>query len=271
MAATPLAIPLRDLLAEQHYSPLRPAYTLLKREVLRFAVISIQTVFTPLMTASLYLLVFGVSLGKQISLFPHVSYLQFVVSGLILMGVAQNSYQNSSSSLFMARYLGYIVDFLVAPLSPSAFIMAYTVAAMMRGLVVGATIIAVSCFFTELPWPDPLGAVLLLLVSSFLFAQFGIITGIICHSFDSLAMFTNFILQPLIYLGGLFYPVSLLPPFWRSVSYVNPLLYMIDGLRGCVLGQSDIPYFVCLGITSTLSILLFFIASLLLHRGKSLA
>ena len=257
-------------MAERVFHAHLPFYTLLKREVLRFINVSAQTLVTPIVTASLYLLVFGVSLGQRVSVLDDFSYAQFVIPGLVLMGVAQNSFANTSSSLFMARYLGFIVDFLVTPLSPRQFILAYTLAAMLRGLLVGTVVLIVSSFFATIPWPFALQGVLLIVLTSFLFAQFGIIAAIHSNSFDGLAMFTNFLILPLIYLGGLFYPVSLLPDFWGKLSMLNPLFYMIDGFRYCALGVSDSSYLTSFLVTLVLSGAVFSWAAVLIGKGHKL-
>lgn len=252
---------------ERVFNSYLPFFTLLKREVLRFLNISAQTIVTPIVTASLYLLVFGVSLGQRVSVLEEFNYAQFVIPGLVLMGVAQNSFANSSSSLFMARYLGFIVDFLVTPISPQQFILAYTLAAMLRGLVVGAVVLIVSTFFASTPWPHPIEGLALIVFTSFLFAQFGIIAAIYSNSFDGLSMFTNFLILPLIYLGGLFYPVSLLPELWGKISMANPLFYMIDGFRHCALGVSDVSFGVSISVTIVISLFCFSWAAFLIGKG----
>jgi len=140
-----------------------PFFTLLKKELLRIFSVTVQTLIVPVTTVTLYLLVFGVSLGQRVSLFEGVSYVQFVIPGLILMGVVQNTFGNSSSSLFMARYLGYVVDYLVAPLSPTSMTLAYTLSSMARGLVVGVAIFFISLFFAEIAWPHPVQGILMAL------------------------------------------------------------------------------------------------------------
>lgn len=247
-----------------------PFLTLLKREVLRFISVSGQTIITPIITASLYLLVFGVSLGQRVSVLEGFSYVQFVIPGLVLMGIAQNAFANSSSSLFMARYLGFIVDFLVTPLTPSQFIMAYTVAAIMRGLAVGAVVLIVSSFFAVIPWTSVIDASIMAILVGFLFAQLGILAALYSRSFDELSMFSSFLITPLIYLGGLFYPASLLPSFWAKVSMLNPLFYMIDGFRYTALGVSDIPYSTSLIVTGVFSIVSFIWAAVLIGNGERL-
>ena len=201
-----------------------------------------QTLLAPLVNASLYLLVFGVSLGSSISLYENISYLQFVIPGLVLMGILNNAFANVSSSLFISRYMGNIADLLVTPLTPLQFIMGYSIAAMIRGLLVGLLIMAVGAMFTSFPWPDPAMTALIAVLSSFLFAQFGFLAAIWSKSFDSLTMFSNFLILPLIYLGGLFYPVDRLPSPWAEIALINPLAYLISSFRFSVLGVGGLAY-----------------------------
>lgn len=247
-----------------------PFYTLLKREVLRFFSVSVQTLITPVITASLYLLVFGLSLGSKISLFNNFTYIQFVVPGLILMGLVNNSFANTSSSIFFSRYIGNIVDLLVTPLTPAQFILAYTVAALLRGLLVGMSVYIVSIFFTDLPWTNPLMAILMLVLSGFLFAQFGIVAAMYSNTFDNISMYTNFLILPLIYTGGLFYPISHLPPFWQKVSHLNPLTYLIDGFRQSVIGFGDTSLVIDLCVASGLSLFFFVWAWQIICSGNKL-
>jgi ABC-2 type transport system permease protein len=252
------------------FIPWLPFVTLLQKEVSRFWRVASQTLLTPIITASLYLFVFGATLGERISVLPGFSYAQFVVPGLILMGVINNSFANTSSSLFMSRYLGNIVDLLVTPVTPTQFILAYTLAAMLRGFLVGVAVWAISLFFAELPWPNPLAALVMAGLASFLFAQFGLIAAIYANNFDSLSMYSNFLLLPLIYLGGVFYPISILPPVWASLSHLNPLFYLIDGFRHAILGVGDLSLATAFGVGVFLAFGLFGWAALLIGKGYRL-
>lgn len=255
---------------EPSYVPWLPFFTLLQKEVRRFLRVASQTLMTPIITASLYLFVFGATLGERISILPGFSYAQFVIPGLILMGVINNSFANTSSSLFMSRYIGNIVDLLVTPLTPAQFILAYTLAAMLRGLLVGAAVLGISRFFAVLPWAHPTAGILMACLASFLFAQFGLIAAIYARTFDSLSMYSNFVILPLIYLGGVFYPVSILPPFWEGLSRLNPLLYLIDGFRHALLGVGDTSLEMAFGVSAAMALALFAWASYLLGRGARL-
>lgn len=247
-----------------------PFFTLLQKEVRRFWRVASQTVITPIITASLYLFVFGATLGHRISILPGFSYAQFVIPGLILMGVINNSFANTSSSLFMSRYLGNIVDLLVTPVSPAQFILAYTLAAMLRGMLVGVTVWVISTFFAHLPWLHPMAAVAMAALASFLFAQFGLVAAIYANNFDALSMFSNFIILPLIYLGGVFYPISILPPLWAGISKLNPLFYLIDGFRHAILGVGDTSFLTAFGAAGLMALALFVWAATLIGRGYRL-
>jgi len=186
------------------------------------------------------------------------------------MGVISNSFANTSSSLFMSRYLGNIVDLLVTPISPPQFILAYTLAAMLRGLLVGLAVTLISAGFAALPFASPLLALLMACLASFLFAQFGLIAAIYANSFDALSMYNNFVILPLIYLGGVFYPIAILPPFWARLSYGNPLFYLIDGFRHALLGVGETPLPFSMGVTTVLALILFCWAFRLISRGYKL-
>jgi len=247
-----------------------PFFTLLRKEVLRFWRVGIQTLLTPILTASLYLFVFGATLGERLSVIEGFRYAQFVILGLLLMGVINKSFATTSSSLFISRYLGNIVDLLVTPITPRQFILAYTLAAMLRGLAVGVAVGLISQGFASLPWAHPWLAVAMAMLASFLFAQFGLIAAIYSNSFDALSMYNNFVILPLIYLGGIFYPISILPPFWEHLSRGNPLFYLLDGFRHAILGTGDTPLVVAFGTAATLALVLFVWSAWLIASGYKL-
>ena len=255
---------------DNKYHPWLPFVTLLRKEILRFMRVSSQTLLTPIVTASLYLFVFGATLGERLNVLEGFSYAQFVIPGLIIMGVINNTFANTSSSLFMSRYLGGIVDLLVTPVSPPQFIMAYTLAAMLRGLLVGLVVWLISTLFAVLPWESPLLAILMAMLASFLFAQFGLIAAIYAQNFDTLSMYSNFIILPLVYLGGVFYPISILPDPWGQFSYLNPLFYLIDGFRHAIIGVGDTSYLIAFGVSSVIATALFIWAAWLIGKGYRL-
>jgi len=256
--------------SEPEFSPWLPFFTLLRKEILRFWRVSTQTLLAPIVTASLYLFIFGATLGERLHVLEGFSYAQFVVPGLIIMGVINNSFANTSSSLFMSRYLGGIVDLLVTPVTPPQFIMAYTLAAMLRGLLVGAVVLLISTIFAVLPWESPLLAAMMAILASFLFAQLGLIAAIYAHNFDTLSMYNNFLILPLVYLGGVFYPISILPEPWGLLSSFNPLFYLIDGFRHAIIGEGDTSYLLAFGVSSSIAVILFVWAAWLIGKGYRL-
>jgi ABC-2 type transport system permease protein len=254
--------------ADAHvYQRWLPFRTLLKREFMRFSEIYVQALVTPIMSAALYLLVFGVSLGSRVELNSDVPYILFVLPGLVAMGVCQSAFSNSSGTIFMARYLNYIVDFLVTPISPAQYIVAYTIAAIARGLLVGVGILGVSLAFVDLDIAHPLQLLGFAVLGSFLFSQIGIIAGIFSGSFDTLAAITNFLILPLIYFSGMFYPISLLPTFWFRVSQLNPMYYLVEGFRGAWLAERAEPLVTCLGLPLVFSGALFLFSAYLIQTG----
>jgi ABC-2 type transport system permease protein len=217
-----------------------PFRTLLYREIHRFFIVINQTLLAPVIAALLYLFIFGYSLGDRFGAFHGHSYLHFLVPGLVMLGVVNNSFQNPSSSLMISKFEGNIVDILMAPVGHLEIIMGYMLGGMFRGLLVGGCILAASCLFSPPPFSHPFYLVAVALLSAALFSLVGVAAGIWAEKFDDLALFPTFIITPLTYLGGVFYSIEILPPFWRKVSLFNPLLYMINSLRFGFLGVSDV-------------------------------
>ena len=217
-----------------------PFRTLFYREVHRFFIVITQTLLAPVISSLLYLFIFGYSLGNRFGSFHGFSYLHFLVPGLVMMGLVNNSFQNPSSSLMISKFEGNIVDILMAPIGHVEIILGYMLGGMFRGLLVGACILVVSCFFALPPFSHPIYLVAVALLSSALFSLLGVVAGVWAEKFDDLAMIPTFILTPLTYLGGVFYSISVLPAFWQGVSRLNPLLYMINALRFGFLGVSDV-------------------------------
>jgi len=247
-----------------HYLPFA---TLLKREILRFMTVSVQTLLSPVITSSLYLFIFGVGLGGGIRISGEYGFVEFVIPGLILMGVVTNAFQNSSSSLFFSRYIGNIVDYLVMPLPTTHFLLAFTLAAMVRGLLVGVVTLAVSIFFSRLPWPHPGYAIAMIVLASLVFSLFGLVAAVYSGTWDHLAVFGNFLLMPMVFLGGVFYPVSRLPELWARVSKTNPIFYLIDGFRYGALGVSEHSPAADLMISAAVSAAFFVWAFALIRSG----
>jgi len=214
--------------------------TLLYKEVLRFWKVSFQTVAAPVLTGVLYLLVFGHVLDQRIEAFPGVHYSAFLVPGLVMMSLLQNAFANSSSSLIQSKITGNLVFVLLPPLSHLEFFAAYALASVLRGLVVGLGVFAVTACFALPPVNAPLWILAFALAGAGLLGVMGIIAGIVSDKFDQLAAFQNFIIMPATFLSGVFYSVHGLSPFWQSVSRLNPFFYLVDGFRYGFFAQSDV-------------------------------
>ncbi len=222
--------------------------TLLYKEVLRFWKVSFQTVAAPVLTGVLYLLVFGHVLEAHVEAFPGVSYTAFLIPGLVMMSVLQNAFANSSSSLIQSKITGNLVFVLLAPLTHAEFFAAYVIASVVRGLVVGCGVFAVTVWFAPPALAAPLWIAAFALLGAALLGVLGLIAGIVSDKFDQLAAFQNFIIMPATFLSGVFYSVHGLPPFWRAVSHFNPFFYMIDGFRYGFFAQSDVAPWVSLAV-----------------------
>jgi len=214
-------------------------YTLFGKEVWRFMKVVAQTVFTPVITVLLYLLVFNSVLSKHVQVYAGVSYTTFLVPGLIMMSIIQNAFANTSSSLFQSKMTGNVVFMLVSPLSSLEIFIAYVGASVVRGLLVGLGVWLASLWFVVLPMHS-LGILLIFAVlGSVILGSLGLIAALQAEKWDHVAAFQNFVILPFSFLSGVFYSVHSLPEFWRSTSQFNPFFYMIDGFRYGFLGQSD--------------------------------
>jgi ABC-2 type transport system permease protein len=244
--------------------------TLLYKELLRFWKVSFQTILAPVLTSLLYLLIFSHVLERNVSVFDgRVRYTEFLVPGLVMMSVLQNAFANSSSSLIQSKITGNLIFILLPPLSPLEFFVAYVAGAMVRGLVVGLGVFAVTLFFVPslLAMPHPLWALGFALLGSAILGTLGLIAGIAAEKFDQLSAFQNFIIMPLTFLSGVFYSIHTLPPFWQAASHVNPFFYMIDGFRYGFFGLSDVPPLASLAIVGAACVALAALTLALLHRG----
>ncbi len=223
-------------------------WTLLAKELLRFLKVSVQTVAAPVLTALLYLVIFGQVLEGRVQVFDGVRYTSFLVPGLVMMSVLQNSFANSSSSLIQSKITGSIVFILLAPISYLEFFWAYVAAAAARGLAVGAGVLALTAGFVELRLEAPLWAAAFALLGAALLGALGLLAGIVSEKIDQLAAFQNFVILPLTMLAGVFYSIQSLPGFWRGLSHANPFFYMIDGFRYGFFGASDVAPGASLGV-----------------------
>jgi ABC-2 type transport system permease protein len=226
---------------------MRGPWTLFKKELLRFWRVSFQTVAAPVMTALLYLLVFSHVLEGRVQVHG-LNYTSFLIPGLIMMSVLQNAFANSSSSLIQSKVMGNLVFVLLTPLSYLEFFLAFLLASVVRGVAVGLGIYLVAIVFIDLPMAHPLLVLMFAVAGSAFLGAFGIIAGIWADKFDQMAAFQNFIIMPLSFLSGVFYSIHSLPPFWQTVSHLNPFFYMIDGFRYGFFGVSDISPLISLSI-----------------------
>ncbi|HET9701882.1 MAG TPA: ABC transporter permease [Burkholderiales bacterium] len=244
--------------------------TLLYKELLRFWKVSVQTVLAPLLTSLLYLLIFSHVLEEHVQVYPGVSYTAFLIPGLAMMSVLQNAFANSSSSLIQSKITGNIVFVLLPPLSYAEMFWAYTLAAAVRGLVVGAALLAASFWMVDLVVKHPLWVLAFALLGSAILGAMGVIAGIWAEKFDHMAAFQNFIIMPLTFLSGVFYSIHSLPPFWQALSHVNPFFYMIDGFRYGFFGVSDVPPQLSLAIVGGCFVALSLLTLQLLRSGYKL-
>ena len=217
--------------------------TLFRKELLRFWKVSFQTIAAPVLSALLYLLIFAHVLEGRITVFDgRVSYTSFLVPGLVMMAVLQNSFANSSSSLIQSKMTGNLIFVLLPPLSALDLFAAYVLGAMVRGLAVGAGVFVVTLLFEPglLAMGKPLWALAFVLLGSAILSILGLLAGLMAEKFDQLSAFQNFIIMPLTFLSGVFYSIHSLPPFWQSLSHFNPFFYMIDGFRYGFFGVADV-------------------------------
>ena len=241
--------------------------TLLYKEVLRFWKVSFQTVAAPVLTAVLYLLIFGHVLEDHVKVFEQVGYTSFLIPGLVMMSVLQNAFANSSSSLIQSKITGNLVFLLVAPLSHWAWFVAYVGASVVRGIMVGLGVLLVTLWFAPLRAVEPWWIVAFAVLGAGMLGSLGLIAGLWAEKFDQMAAFQNFVIVPMTFLSGVFYSVKSLSPFWQGVSHLNPFFYMIDGFRRGFFGASDVSPWLSLALVGTSFLLVAGIALHLLRIG----
>lgn len=237
------------------------------KEVLRFWKVGFQTVAAPVLTAMMYLLIFGHVLEGQVKVYGTIAYTAFLVPGLIMMSVLQNAFANSSSSLIQSKIMGSLVFLLLTPLSHLSWFVAYVGSSMVRGLVVGTGVLLVAVWFAPLSFAAPGWIVVFGVLGAALMGALGLIAGLWAERFDQLAAFQNFVIMPMTFLSGVFYSIHSLPNFWQTLSHFNPFFYMIDGFRFGFFGVSDASPWLSLGIVGSALVLVSAIAMLLLRSG----
>jgi ABC-2 type transport system permease protein len=245
-------------------------WTLFAKEVRRFMRVPGQTLLSPLVTTTLYFVVFGWSLGSRLQTVAGVPYARFIVPGLVTLGVVSNAYLNTASSLFVMKMQGTIVDLLVSPLSYAEILAGFVGAAVLRGLLVGGVMWAVAGAFTGFELAHPILALVLLLLVALAFAALGLITAIWADSFEQVNFFPTFFITPLTFLGGVFYSASMLPDGLRRFTLANPVFYMVDSVRFAMLGISDAPPATGVALLAGLSAASVGVAYALLRAGYKL-
>jgi ABC-2 type transport system permease protein len=245
-------------------------YTIARREVHRILRIWGQTLVPPAITMTLYFLIFGNLIGSRIGQMGGFSYMDFIVPGLVMMSIIQNSYGNISSSFFGAKFGRHVEELLVAPLPDWVILLGYVAGAVLRGLMVGIIVLGIALCFTQVRIPHPWVTLSTVLLGATIFSLAGFVNAVYAKKFDDIAIVPTFILTPLTYLGGVFYSVNLLPPFWQQASHLNPILYMVNAFRYGLLGTSDVP------LATSYAVMLAFVVALaalglhLLRKGVGL-
>ena len=224
--------------------------TLLYKEVLRFWKVSFQTVAAPVLTAAMYLLIFGHVLQGRVQVYEGVGYTSFLIPGLVMMSVLQNAFANSSSSLVQSKITGNLVLLLVTPLSHWAWFAAYVGASIVRGLVVGAGVLLVTLWFAPLAAAEPWWILVFAVAGAGIMGALGMVAGLWAEKFDQIAAFQNFIVMPMTFLSGVFYSIQSLPAFWQGLSHLNPFFYVIDGFRRGFFGVSDVSPWLSLAVVA---------------------
>jgi len=244
--------------------------TLLYKEVLRFWKVALQTVAAPVLTSLLYVLIFANLLDRRLEVYPGVPYAMFLIPGLAMMSALQNAFANSSSSLIQSKMTGNVVFVLLAPLSHLEFLGAYVLAAILRGIVVGAGVLLVAVPFWAPTVREPVWLVAFCVVGTGTFGAFGLIAALVVDKIDQMAAFQNFVIMPLTFLSGVFFSIHSLSEFWQKASHLNPVFYMIDGFRYGFFGVSDVAPQISISIALACFATIFSIAYVLVARGHKL-
>ena len=245
-------------------------WTLVVKEIRRFMRIWPQTLLPPAITMSLYFVIFGNLVGSRIGQMGGFSYMQFIVPGLIMMAVITNSYSNVSSSFFSAKFQKSIEELIMSSVPLHLVLWGYVIGGVSRGVLVGIIVTTMSLFFTELHITNWFVTIYTVLITSLLFSIAGFINAVYAKSFDDISIIPTFVLTPLTYLGGVFYAISALSPFWQNLSLINPIVYMVNAFRFGILGHSDVNVAMSLTIITLFCAVLYGIAYYLLSRGSGM-
>ena len=241
--------------------------TLFYKEVLRFWKVGFQTVAAPVLTAVLYLLIFGHVLQNNVKVYDRIEYTAFLIPGLVMMSVLQNAFANSSSSLIQSKIMGSLVFVLLTPLSHWSWFFAYVGSSVARGLAVGLGVFAITALFARPDFVAPVWILVFAIMGASMLGALGVIAGLWAEKFDQMAAFQNFVIMPMTFLSGVFYSIRSLPSFWQDVSHLNPFFYMIDGFRYGFFGVSDVSPWLSLAIVGSALLVVSAIAVNLLRIG----
>ncbi|HLG20744.1 MAG TPA: ABC transporter permease [Bdellovibrionota bacterium] len=244
--------------------------TLAEREISRFLSLPNQTIWPAVVNAILYIVVFGFFLGSRVSDIEGVPYITFIFPGLLMMGVVLAAFQNASSSLFIARWEHFIEDLLVAPISFLEMVVAYVLASVVRGVLSGLMVLIAGILLVKTPLEHPFLLVVSLVLSSIVFSASGLIVGLWAERWDNIAIYLNYVVTPLMFLGGVFYSTSTLPEGYRWVNYVNPIFYMVEAVRYAFLGRTDVPFALSMAVTVIIASIFFLWAVYLFKKGYKL-
>lgn len=244
--------------------------TILIKEITRIVRIWAQTLIPPVITMTLYFVIFGAIIGRRVGEMGGMPYMEFIVPGLIMLTVITNSYGNVTSSFFGAKFGKHIEELLISPLPPWIILLGYISGAVVRALVVGFLVWLVASLFAGFQMHNVLVTVSILILTAVAFALGGFINGVYAQKFDDISIIPTFVLQPMTYLGGVFFSVTLLPGIWQQVSLINPIVYMVNAFRYGILGVSDVPLWVAYAIIIGFGVVLFGVCLNLLHRGVGL-
>jgi len=264
-----MSTPPTPVLTDGHRNRIALA-TVVRREVARILRIWGQTLVPPAITMTLYFLIFGGLIGSRVGEMGGYSYMQFIVPGLVMMSVIQNSYGNISSSFFGAKFGRHVEELLVSPMPNWVILWGYVAGAVLRGLMVGVIVLIIAMFFTPVRIPHPLVTLTTVLLGATIFSLAGFINAVYAKKFDDVAIVPTFILTPLTYLGGVFYSVKLLPGWAEAATHANPIFYMVNAFRYGLLGTSDVPLGVAYALMIGFVLALTFVALWLLRRGVGL-
>lgn len=245
-------------------------YTIVRKELQRVVRIWVQTLVPPVIQMTLYFLIFGYVIGSRVGNMGGVHYMAYVAPGLIMMSVVNNSYLNVVSSFFGAKFARHIEELIVSPMPNVLILLGYVTGGMVRGLIVGSIVTGVASLLTTMPIAHPWVIITAALLASAVFALGGFLNALFATKFDDISIIPTFVITPLVYLGGVFYSISLLPPFWQHLTRIDPLLYIIDTLRYGFLGISDINIGEAYGIMAGFLVILFTLSLVLLKRGSGL-